>query len=250
MKKWIIKLATVAVAVGTQAAVIVDDNFSTYSGYLNGNGNWVAGTDWTNVTGGVTSPDFKRAYYNQAINLGVGDKVTVTLDNSFTTTTKNGNLLRFGLRGDAGLGNVANAYNFARIEIRNTGDYRFYGDGNLGTAPDASVITAANLGTADNLQVVWSLTKSASADVFDVTAQSFNVTSNTAYTLWSGAVTNAAMYADTSLFFGMDSQNGLTKGKTFLVENVNVNVIPEPATLGLVAAMGGAVLFIRRRFMM
>ncbi len=33
-------------------------------------------------------------------------------------------------------------------------------------------------------------------------------------------------------------------------DNVNLTVIPEPATLGLGAVFGGAVLFIRRRFMM
>ena len=34
------------------------------------------------------------------------------------------------------------------------------------------------------------------------------------------------------------------------VDNFSLTVIPEPATLGLVAVMGGAVLFIRRRLMM
>ncbi len=34
------------------------------------------------------------------------------------------------------------------------------------------------------------------------------------------------------------------------MEDVGVTVIPEPATLGLVAAFGGGILFIRRRFLM
>ena len=39
-------------------------------------------------------------------------------------------------------------------------------------------------------------------------------------------------------------------GKTFTVDAVTyaTNVIPEPGTLGLVTAFGGAVLFIRRRY--
>jgi hypothetical protein len=37
---------------------------------------------------------------------------------------------------------------------------------------------------------------------------------------------------------------------TFDIDNVNVVAIPEPATLGLVAAMGAGILFIRRRLMM
>lgn len=34
------------------------------------------------------------------------------------------------------------------------------------------------------------------------------------------------------------------------IDNVNLSVIPEPATLGMVAVFGGGILFIRRRFMM
>jgi hypothetical protein len=34
------------------------------------------------------------------------------------------------------------------------------------------------------------------------------------------------------------------------LKTMDFNIIPEPATLGLVAAMGGGLLFIRRRFMM
>jgi hypothetical protein len=45
-------------------------------------------------------------------------------------------------------------------------------------------------------------------------------------------------------------------GWSFNVDNTGANglltatyVIPEPATLGMIAAMGGGILFIRRRFM-
>lgn len=46
--------------------------------------------------------------------------------------------------------------------------------------------------------------------------------------------------------------NQITDGAEHRLDNIVLNgtVIPEPATLGLVAAFGGAVLFIRRRFMM
>lgn len=45
-----------------------------------------------------------------------------------------------------------------------------------------------------------------------------------------------------SVFFGGDESTVFT--------DLDIVVIPEPATLGLVAAFGGAILFIRRRFMM
>ena len=38
-------------------------------------------------------------------------------------------------------------------------------------------------------------------------------------------------------------------GDTMLMDDITISQIPEPATLGLVAAMGGAILFVRRRFM-
>jgi hypothetical protein len=38
--------------------------------------------------------------------------------------------------------------------------------------------------------------------------------------------------------------------KALQLQEVSFEVIPEPATLGLVAVMGGGILFIRRRFMM
>ncbi|MDF7806431.1 hypothetical protein P4E94_03205 [Pontiellaceae bacterium B12219] len=64
--------------------------------------------------------------------------------------------------------------------------------------------------------------------------------------------------ADTTYYQGLYSAGDLTFqgantetfGDVFEVTGSTLSVIPEPATLGLVAAFGGAVLFIRRRFMM
>lgn len=44
--------------------------------------------------------------------------------------------------------------------------------------------------------------------------------------------------------------NGDLNNGGALIENISLTAIPEPATLGLIASFGGAVLFIRRRFMM
>ncbi len=40
-----------------------------------------------------------------------------------------------------------------------------------------------------------------------------------------------------------------TAASSLDIDAVSLSVIPEPATLGMVAAMGGAILFVRRRFM-
>jgi hypothetical protein len=45
-----------------------------------------------------------------------------------------------------------------------------------------------------------------------------------------------------------DPQGNLAT-RNFEIDYMRLNVVPEPATLGLVAVMGGAILFIRRRFM-
>jgi hypothetical protein len=42
--------------------------------------------------------------------------------------------------------------------------------------------------------------------------------------------------------------DGLTGSITYDADSMNLNVIPEPATLGLVVAMGGGILFVRRMF--
>lgn len=51
--------------------------------------------------------------------------------------------------------------------------------------------------------------------------------------------------------FGVGNAFAMNDGKSAYFENgsLTLNVIPEPATLGLVAAFGASILFIRRRFM-
>ena len=70
-------------------------------------------------------------------------------------------------------------------------------------------------------------------------------------TSYTGAVSssNGGSYIDlggveaTSLTMGGGADGG------WAMQALVVETIPEPATLGLVAAMGGAILFVRRRFM-
>lgn len=59
----------------------------------------------------------------------------------------------------------------------------------------------------------------------------------------------AAALAGDGVFAGMRSAN-LTAGVLSGLDQWTVTSIPEPATVGLVAAFGGGILFIRRRFML
>ncbi|VGO22445.1 PEP-CTERM sorting domain-containing protein [Pontiella sulfatireligans] len=47
-----------------------------------------------------------------------------------------------------------------------------------------------------------------------------------------------------------DTEAPSTQLPKFAVDNIVLETIPEPATLGLIAAFGGGIMFIRRRFMM
>lgn len=73
------------------------------------------------------------------------------------------------------------------------------------------------------------------------------------YDIALSGITGGNVLADgESVTFRLDMAGGTgASGHHQYVDNIAIsgNVIPEPATLGLVAAFGGAVLFIRRRFM-
>jgi len=51
-------------------------------------------------------------------------------------------------------------------------------------------------------------------------------------------------------FTNSTGQTGNLHHSNVLLDDISVTAIPEPATLGMVAVMGGGILFIRRRLMM
>ncbi len=68
-------------------------------------------------------------------------------------------------------------------------------------------------------------------------------------------VLNGTFTADSAtqtfeIFGSRGSETAVNSSSTCQFNAMQLRAIPEPATLGLVAAFGGAVLFIRRRFMM
>ena len=85
-------------------------------------------------------------------------------------------------------------------------------------------------------------------------------TANAGDLTWSAfsefGVTGGAVAADTTDIQSVGYYSAGSNGTGALnwtgskVINFEVTAIPEPATLGLVVAMGGGLLFIRRRFMM
>jgi len=89
-----------------------------------------------------------------------------------------------------------------------------------------------------------------------------NVASDTAYTYdvsvtdtttsteiasVTGAVDSEHLHTGGYAGLGLYSQHATNEYGTY--DNFSLEVIPEPATLGMVAILGGAILFIRKRFM-
>ena len=69
----------------------------------------------------------------------------------------------------------------------------------------------------------------------------------------SGVLTNSVDFAAAGFTTIANFQTryaNWSAGDTMLVDDITISQIPEPATVGLVAIMGGSLLFIRRRFRM
>ncbi|MDF7808051.1 hypothetical protein P4E94_11425 [Pontiellaceae bacterium B12219] len=70
----------------------------------------------------------------------------------------------------------------------------------------------------------------------------------------NGTATFTFNYNGTDQYIGLVFANSndpsTGTGNTVVLDNLTVNTIPEPATMGLIAAFGGGLLFIRRLFLM
>jgi hypothetical protein len=84
----------------------------------------------------------------------------------------------------------------------------------------------------------------------------FAADSSASFTILANGGATTGGYWDFYVGAGFASIGGITETdlSKFLIESdggfgTTISVIPEPATLGLVAAFGGTILFIRRRFM-
>jgi hypothetical protein len=130
--------------------------------------------------------------------------------------------------------------------------------------------TVTSIAAGDSMKLVLSLQSYALSDVskslvadFDITAcgvirgNNPPTTTDKADVYYDDVLTDSARLMNngtlSTTVTGADSIEFINAGGNFSINaldfDVTTTVIPEPATLGLVAAFGGAVLFIRRRFM-
>ena len=251
MNKWKIALIATGWAVASQAVLIsgnVNGNHTSgkpaFSAGYTGNG-WISNTGWTEVNtnspGGtaIAGDAANRGLWN-AVNVGAGESGAVLqlvfsynstigfdvavwgitnvipADAAVPLTQTNGNGFRYGVTGQ----NFNGDFSGLSLGVVDLSD---------GSGKDASGGTA-------NFKPGAALTVPASAG----------------WTTWSTTLNlSTAGFSDIQDLDVIGINVGNSSGNAgVLIESVTVNVIPEPATLGIVSASGLAILFVRRRFMM
>ncbi len=129
---------------------------------------------------------------------------------------------------------------------------------------DDFTLTAANAGIPEGVQLISGLDNGVnSAVVATAPANLLGVAISLAngkvtYAFERGTASGAALTYDINTLGATDiaalefsevwNSAANLQNKGFWLDNVAVSTIPEPATLGLIAAMGGSVFFIRRFF--
>ncbi|MDF7824813.1 PEP-CTERM sorting domain-containing protein [Pontiellaceae bacterium B12227] len=230
----------------TESATI-PGSFSADDGQLRNSSSWGAQAGWgmTNVTA-TTGQALIRAGWLKANPLGAenllaGETVTmsaVVKFASFQNQNANRDMLQMGLS-DASGGNVL-------------AGVKWEGDGGANYSLEL-IDPAATVGNDDSgilteadtyVTLNTAITKTTDVGVFSVKNW---LSGGTEYTY---AVTNSVLYADTDVFLQLRGAGRTDDMGGVSVDNFFVQTIPEPATLGLIAAFGGGILFIRRRFML
>ncbi|VGO13043.1 hypothetical protein PDESU_01597 [Pontiella desulfatans] len=210
---------------------------------------------------------YNKAIYQEALSSSmteytVGMKFSFNRDSAQLTTKAN--VIAVELTEVASGGNRL-AMQLERQPNANSGKYRLSFWENTG-----SVNTSGNAGwsdetvwgfadaadtTSDDLWLGMTLYRGADASSWMVSGVLSNMLTGASVEMGTGVVgefdTSSAYFTD-DLYALMNSSNKDSEGNfsNRVVDQFSVTAIPEPATLGLIAGFGGAVLFIRRRFMM
>ena len=98
--------------------------------------------------------------------------------------------------------------------------------------------------------IAWQSNDSTTTSVWSVDTTLFNIVSNSAVASHSTTVGVGAAFDGTESAYGAMSVGQYSALGTEELTVRNITVIPEPATLGMLSAVGAGILFIRRRFML
>lgn len=239
-------------AISSNADVIIVDDFTSTSTHNEtrlrhddaGTG-WIknASSDWA-ISGGtlsnagtVTNAISSESAVGQVVDASglAGDQVVI----SFDYTVDAGSTLYFALMGyktngsPAGNGEILANTGTLNANIQGDKGEADFGDINLIDGTDAvntPVLTFTGTGT-------YSLT-------VDLTTYAWHADELPGL---SGSLTDVS---DFDLIMAVFASDVETAGAMTTIDNLSITSIPEPATLGLIAAFGGSLLFIRRLIQM
>jgi hypothetical protein len=244
MKKAVVLIAGLALAGVVSADVVttiaIDDDVA-------GGG----GAGWTQIDGGAgnLTKDNLDAEANKLWGVSNKSNVDGMLYNAYSTlagslpSTIQAGTYTLALR----IGN-GNAFAFSGLNDISTGTNTDRGAvaGFFSTLVNDAEATKNNMYTEFNGVSGVTYTAPTEADPTDLSFTTWTFT-------WEIAEGSSVVGQD--FYFGVynrtggDGTNGSTYGSAFFDDSTLSYAIPEPATLGLVVAFGGGILFIRRRLM-
>ncbi len=241
------------------AAVI---NFTTAEGYSTGTLEQ-AGHPWDVVNGTtasftVNNPGLSlgptnagQAIYQNGFDFTAAGSVVTSVDFSFTQTTTavdaNRSVIGMQYLANPASGNFSTTAGLFGRTL--TGGFRLA----LGGATTAAIaesavgITAGSDLVSDFLRLTLTLTRSATADTWTRTLSLTNLTTSTVVATTGPTIfTDAALYADTSLYNSIQNFSAANTNLSALnVQAYTFTAVPEPASSALLA--GSALLLLKRR---
>ena len=273
MKKLVTLIALGATAGIVSAAVIVDEDFA----YTDGAAAEVAVNAGTGLTGNFTEGWGNATYSGGAVQQ-VGS-ATVTVSNPITDNIGSGREFWVSYRyqqnghawpaaSGAGIGFGSETYRGAFFQIAE--------DGTTGDGPDwqtavarvqlgdwgfksSNVLFTTDTTTDSDLLILGKVVLDATPHISMAIYDWDNQPASEAAIVWEIDMDYGGTWADSAsedysklVLAGSGQAASGAKYDDILLGDTaaDVGVIPEPATLGLVAMVGGGVLFIRRRLMM
>ncbi len=266
MKKWMLTAAVVAMAAGSQAAVIFSDDFTGGSGgWGDLNLNLAARQAGGSVGSTYTAPAGGPPGSIVAAVHGFDDSI-------FMRQTVAGSQ-SFSLDQDFGAALSGQEWNLSFTSMR-TGDPTVAWSGwngfSVGSDSPAGAPFANGFGFIIGAHGNWSVFNGGAAvgsgnvggaiahDVYDIEATMNEGTGLVAIDFSNGALGTVNLGSFSTSFAGggryVDFRNHVDDmtGATYydmLTDNIVIETIPEPATLGLFALIGGGMLWIRKRTM-
>lgn len=252
MKKIALIMSLIMVS-GIASAVVI--SFTEYpNGALADNADWNGtGGPWTVDNSGsgttVATTTSDKAMYNTAYVLSEGDTLSARVDFRFNNTWTASNNTQLAYFHFADTANDTGEAVEANISLRGTASQLQFRYNN--NSSGGGTMSMANWQAGDHLAVDYSITLGDSASNSVFALQLFNVTRGE-----SGSILNAnPLTSITDTWYTNATTTGVYAGfstswqMTNVAPDMNVDtftVVPEPATIGLVAVFGAGILFIRR----